>query len=153
MLKRTVFVLTVLACVGVVYGAAVKHTDFMFDNEPYDPSVMAILNYTSDSGEGDKTIIKIMMSGFTPMTQYDLLLREPGLDCPCGVACAPFLNFAPLFTDENGDAMLHLVQPTFDLSTHSVELYVSEDSCLCRPEDVGVVPGCTESDLRAISLD
>jgi hypothetical protein len=119
MLRRTVLALTVLGCVSVAYGAAVRLTYFDFFNEGPDADALAILNFTSGP-DGGQSVVQIIVSGFTADTDYDIVLRSQD-----GSEKAKFLN--ALQTDEKGHATFHVKMNPLDGDVRSCDLEIHLD--------------------------
>lgn len=89
--------ITLFSAVGIAMGAAVKIKGFdtSYGMESSDADGMAILNYVQGQ---DETKVQIIMSGFTPNTNYLFTFQS---DSHC---------MAPgggLITDEHGHATFH----------------------------------------------
>jgi hypothetical protein len=120
--RRFVCLALVCALVGVAYAAAHKIRTFTPQgSELATADGMAILNFAQGTGgplgTDGKTIVHIMITGFTPFTTYDvdLLSRTQGH------------NFGPgiLVTDEHGDAQFHGDVPAPDISDSDIYIYVN----------------------------
>ena len=117
--RRWVCLALVCALVGVAYGAARKIRSFT----PFAPELatadgMAILNHTGNGD--DRTIVQIVLSGFTPFTTYDIGMIPPGVDPNIRELGLGGIGIAidAITTDENGNGTFHLVSPGDDTSSN-----------------------------------
>lgn len=120
--RRLLCAVLVCALVGVAYGAAKKIRSFTpRGTELATADGMAILNFAQGSGGGNwadsKTIIHIAITGFTPLTTYDVKFESPTQGTSYG--------YAILVTDENGDAQFKDYVPGIDISDSSLSIYVN----------------------------
>jgi hypothetical protein len=110
--------------VGVAYGAAKKINNFVPQgSELATADGMAILNFSQGTGgplgTDGKTIVHIMITGFTPFTTYDVEYRSPTLGSLYGIGI--------LVTDEHGDAQYKDQLPTIDISDSDLYILLSAD--------------------------
>jgi hypothetical protein len=132
--RRFVCLALVCALVGVAYGAAHKISSFVPQgSELATADGMAILNFAQGTGgplgTDGKTILNIMITGFTPFTTYDVEFRSP--------TAGSWISGGVLVTDEDGDAKFKDEFPMLDISDSDVYIYLY---------------GTSGADLRAIGL-
>ena len=132
--RRLLCVVLVCALVGVAYGAARKISSFAPQgSEPATADGMAIFNFAQGTGgpngTNGKTILNIMITGFTPFTTYDVEFRSP--------TQGSWISGGVLVTDEDGDAKFKDEFPMLDISDSDIYIYLY---------------GTEGTDLRAIGL-
>jgi hypothetical protein len=134
--RRFVCLALVCALVGVAYGAAQKISSFTPQgSELATADGMAILNFAQGTGgplgTDGKTIVHIMLTGFTPFTTYDVEFRSRAL--------GSFYGMGILVTDDHGDAQFKDQLPTIDISDSDLYVYVN-------------VGRAAQQELRAVGL-
>jgi hypothetical protein len=126
--RRLVCLALVCALVGVAYGAAVKIRSFTpFAPEPATADGIGILNYTSPVD--DRTLIQIVLNGFTPNTIYDLGIIRPGVDpytsYAQGECCGIVVGTMAFWTDQHGNATFTgRASLSGDFSSSNIAIYL-----------------------------
>ena len=126
--RRFVCLALVCALVGVAYGAARKIRSFTpMGAELATADGMAILNF-ADSAilNGGKTILQVVVSGFTPNTTYSVGVCLPYFTCivdEIGQTNGAWIIHNALTTDDDGSGTFHYEFPG-DYSSSNVALYI-----------------------------
>jgi len=132
--RRWVCLALVCAMVGVAYGAARKIRSFTpMGAELATADGMAILNLADGGVDGQRTILQVVVSGFTPNSTYYVGVclppippYFPGTSCladEIGQSTAWIITDPAMTTDEDGSGTFHYQFPG-DHSSANVGIYL-----------------------------